>query len=84
MKTMITMVTERGQISIPSAIRKSLGVNPGERLVWEASGEHECRVRRLEEAPIRGAMAMRGYAKRFRALRPTEDWLSEIRAGEAD
>ena len=84
MKTMITTVTERGQISIPSAIRHSLGVKPGERLIWEASGEHECRVRRLQETPIKGAMAMRGFAKRFRATRPTEDWLRELREGEGD
>jgi AbrB family looped-hinge helix DNA binding protein len=81
---MITRVTQRGQISIPSAIRRSLGVSPGERLIWEASGEHECRVRCLKEAPIKGAMAMRGFAKRFRDVRTTEDWLREIREGEAD
>jgi AbrB family looped-hinge helix DNA binding protein len=81
---MITTVTERGQISIPSAIRHSLGVKPGERLIWEASGEHECRVRRLQEIPIKGAMAMRGFAKRFRATRPTEDWLRELREGEGE
>ena len=84
MKTMVTMITERGQISIPSAIRRSLGVHPGERLVWEAVGEHECRVRRLEETPIKGAVAMRGFAKRFRAVRSTQDWLNELREGERD
>ena len=81
---MITMVTQRGQISIPSAIRRSLCVSPGERLIWEATGEHECRVRRLKETPIKGAMAMRGFAKGFRDVRSTEDWLREIREGEAD
>lgn len=84
MKTMITVVTERGQISIPSAIRRSLGVTPGERLIWEATGEHECRVRRLDETPIKGAMAMRGFARRFRSVRSTADWLKELREGEAD
>jgi hypothetical protein len=29
-------------------------------------------------------MAMRGFAKSFREVRPTEDWLREIREGEAD
>jgi AbrB family looped-hinge helix DNA binding protein len=60
MKTMITMVTERGQISIPAAIRRSLGVSPEERLIRDDSGEQECRVRRLKASPIKGAMAMRG------------------------
>jgi len=82
MKTMITVVTERGQISIPAAVRRALGVSPGERLIWEPTGEHECQVRRLSRVPIRGAMAMRGYAKRFREVRRTEDWLRELREGE--
>lgn len=84
MKTMITVVTERGQVSIPSAIRRSLRVTPGERLVWEAVGEHECRVHRLEKKTIKGALAMRGYARQFRPVRPTAAWLREIRDGEAD
>jgi AbrB family looped-hinge helix DNA binding protein len=84
MKTMITMVTERGQISIPSVIRRSLGVSPGERLIWESSGEHECRVRRLVDEPIKGAMSMRGFARQFRKTRPTAEWLRELREGEAD
>ena len=61
-----------------------MGVSPGERLIWEASGEHECRVRLLEETPVKGAMAMRGFAKQFRAVRTTEDWLRELREGESD
>jgi len=84
MKTMITMVTERGQISIPAAVRRILGVSPGERLVWEPTGEHECQVRRLANAPVKGAVAMRGFAKRFREVRRTEDWLRELREGEID
>ena len=82
-KTMVTMVTKRGQISIPSDIKRRLGVEPGERLVWEPSGEHECRVHRMTEAPVKGAMAMQGFAKRFREVRRTEEWLRELREGEA-
>ncbi len=83
MKTMVTTVTERGQISIPAGVRRVLNVKPGERLVWEPSGEHECRVRRVADTPIKGAMAMRGYAKSFRDVRSTEAWLRELREGEA-
>lgn len=83
MKTMITMVTERGQISIPADIRRALGVRSGERLLWEPSGENECRVRRMPDEPIKGAMAMRGFAKRFREVRRTQDWMRELREGEA-
>ena len=84
MKTMITTVTERGQISIPSAVRRILGVSPGEQLVWEALGKHECRVRRLADPPVKGAMAMRGFARCFREVRRTEDWMRELREGEVD
>ena len=68
---------------MPSDVRRTLGVKPGERLVWEYSGEHECRVRRMTDAPVKGAMAMRGFAKRFREVRRTEDWMRELRNGEA-
>ena len=84
MKTMITTVTERGQISIPAAVRRILGVSSGERLVWTPAGEHECRVRRLTNTPVKGAMAMRGFAKSFREVRRTDDWLREMREGELD
>ena len=32
-------VTSQGQISIPAAVRKRLGVGPGSTLVWEADGD---------------------------------------------
>jgi AbrB family looped-hinge helix DNA binding protein len=83
MKTVITMVTERGQISIPADIRRALGVKAGERLLWEPAGEHECRVRRVVDEPVKSAMAMRGFAKRFRQTRRTDDWMKELREGEA-
>jgi hypothetical protein len=39
-------------------------------------------------APVRapaGAMAMLGFARRFRPLaRTTDDWMNELRAGESD
>ena len=82
MNTMVTIVTERGQISIPSAVRRALHLKPGERLSWETTGENECRVRRMNAAPVKGAMAMRGYARQFREVRRTEDWMRELREGE--
>lgn len=82
MNTMITIVTERGQISIPSAIRRALRLKPGERLAWEPAGANECRVRRMADAPVKGAMAMLGYARRFRETRRTADWMRELREGE--
>jgi AbrB family looped-hinge helix DNA binding protein len=78
----ISVVTERGQVSIPAHLRKSLGLEKGRRLLWEKASEHEIRVVVLPEVEPRGAKAMRGFARRFRATRRTQDWMKELREGE--
>ena len=81
MKTLVTCVTERGQISIPAEIRSRLNWEPGKRLLWEASGDG-CRLR----APITprqgNVRAMIGYAATFRKTRTTAEWMKELREGE--
>jgi len=78
----ISVVTERGQVSIPAYLRKELGLEKGRRLLWEKAGEHEIRLVVLPEAEPRGAMAMRGFARRFRPTRRSQDWMKELRDGE--
>ena len=79
----VTMVTERGQTSIPAHLRKELSLQKGQRLAWKKVGEREMHVLVLEDAPPQGAEAMRGFARRFRAKpRRTADWLRELREGE--
>jgi AbrB family looped-hinge helix DNA binding protein len=78
----ISVVTERGQVSIPAHLRKELGLEKGRRLLWEKSGEQEIRVVVLPDAEPRGAMAMRGFARRFRPTRSSQDWMKELREGE--
>ena len=78
----ISVVTERGQVSIPAQLRKELSLEKGQQLLWEKTGEHEIRVTVLPERKPRGAMAMLGFAKRFRQTRRTEDWMAELREGE--
>jgi AbrB family looped-hinge helix DNA binding protein len=78
----VSVVTERGQVSIPAQLRKELALAKGQRLLWEKTGEHEIRVTVLSEPEPRGAMAMLGFAKRFRPTRLTEDWMAELREGE--
>ena len=78
----ISMVTERGQVSIPARLRKELSLVQGQRLLWEKIGEHEMRVTVLPEPEPRGAVAMLGFAKRFRPTRRTEEWMAELREGE--
>jgi bifunctional DNA-binding transcriptional regulator/antitoxin component of YhaV-PrlF toxin-antitoxin module len=81
----ITRVSERGQTAIPARLRREHGVGPGTVLVWEAVGPDEWRVqisRKPTQAP--DPAAMRGFARRFRALRTTQEWLRELREGEGD
>ncbi|MGB0679756.1 MAG: hypothetical protein ACPGUV_08860 [Polyangiales bacterium] len=50
---------------------------------WEVIDHQEWRVRiEAPIAPDADPMAMLGFAKRFRATRPTEAWMQELRAGD--
>lgn len=80
----VTVVTERGQVSIPADLRRDLHLAPGRRLRWEKVTSGELRVVVLPAERPRGAMAMRGFARRFReAPRRTADWMRELRDGES-
>lgn len=76
-------MTERGQTSIPSRLRREHHVRPGTELIWEAVNENEWRVR-IDRKPKQkpDPLAMLGYARRFRAVRRTADWMRELREGE--
>lgn len=78
----ISVVTRHGQVSIPSQLRKELGLEKGRKLLWEKLGEHEMRVVVLPEVEPRGARAMLGFARRFRPTRSTRDWMNVLRDGE--
>lgn len=79
----ISVVRDCGQVSIPARLRKELSLIKGQRLLWEKSGEHEIRVTILSEPEPQGAMAMLGFAKRFRKARRPPDWMAELREGES-
>jgi len=79
----VTVVTDRGQVSIPAELRRELELLPGRRLRWEKLTSAEMRVVVLPEDKPRGAQAMRGFARRFRDQpRTTADWMRELREGE--
>ena len=83
MKTLTTTLTERGQVSVPSAIRKKMHLQPGQHLIWQAVTDSECRVVVEETArKPRGARAMLGYGKTFRETKSTAEWMKELREGE--
>jgi bifunctional DNA-binding transcriptional regulator/antitoxin component of YhaV-PrlF toxin-antitoxin module len=78
-----TTVTERGQTAIPARLRHEHHVAPGTELVWEPVSADEWRVRiERKQSHARDPLAMLGYARRFRAVRPTADWMRELREGE--
>jgi len=78
-------LTERGQISVPAALRKAMNLRPGQRLRFEPVSDHEFRVIAENEAPP-GPMAMLGYARKLRSgpARRTRDWMRELREGDKD
>jgi AbrB family looped-hinge helix DNA binding protein len=76
-------LTERGQISIPAALRKAMNLLPGQRLKFEPVSGHEFRVHTENETPP-GPRAMLGYARKLRhgPARRTSEWMQELREGE--
>lgn len=78
-----SMITERGQVSVPAELRKSMGLRAGQKLHWERISDREMRVSVRDEAPP-GPLSVLGYAKRLggRPHRRTEDWMKELREGE--
>lgn len=82
--TVITVVTDRGQVSIPAHLRKELALSKGQRLLWQKKGDRELRIVVLEPPAPSGAQAMRGFARRFRAEpRTTAEWMAALREGES-
>ena len=78
-----TVVTERGQVSVPASLRKSMGLHPGKKLHWEQVSDREIRISVHEEKPV-GPLAVLGFARRLgkNPPRTTADWMRELREGE--
>ncbi len=78
-----TIVTERGQVSVPASLRKSMGLLPGRKLHWEQVSDREIRVS-LQAESAAGPLAALGYARRIRKTPPrtTADWMRELREAE--
>ena len=76
-------LTERGQISVPAALRKSMKLQPGQRLRWQRISDREMRVS-VETPPVHGPLGVLGYAQKLRhgPARRTASWMRELRAGE--
>ena len=82
MKSRVTTLTERGQASLPAALRKEMGLRPGNRLRWQKLSSREVRLLVESGKQVAGPKAMLGFAKTFRRPRRTADWMRDLRAGE--
>jgi len=82
MAEMLTTLTERGQVSMPSAIRRQMGLRPGQQLLWKRVSDHEVRVTVQRRAP---GKSMRGFIKKLHKKKvpvTTDDWMQILREGE--
>ena len=77
--TYISRLSERGQVSVPIAIRNALGLTPSSRIAWTFDAENGTATLSLVRTPRKGgARAALGFAARFRKLCRTADWLAGI------
>jgi bifunctional DNA-binding transcriptional regulator/antitoxin component of YhaV-PrlF toxin-antitoxin module len=83
MKTEISRLTERGQVSFPAALRRQMQLKPGQRLRWEAVSANEARIFVEPDQQPDPERAL-GYGARLRGGPPsrTAEWLCELRGGE--
>jgi len=79
-----SVLTTRGQVSVPASLRKAMGLRPGQCLHWEQVSDREIRVSIPTGKPP-GPLAMLGHARRLRKTPPrrTADWMRELREGES-
>lgn len=83
MAKIVTTLTDRGQVSMPASLRKDMGLQPGQHLIWEKVSDHECRILIEGESKPLGAVAMLGFARKLRKKsRSTQAWMKELREGE--
>lgn len=77
--TYISRLSERGQVSVPIAIRNALGLTPSSRIAWTLDAEAGTATLSLVHTPRKGgAKAALGFAAKFRKTRRTADWLRGV------
>lgn len=82
----LTTLTERGQVSMPAALRKKLGIRPGQSLMWKMISDTECRVVIVRKPVDRRGHSVRGCMKRFQTGMPatTSGWMDLLREGDRE
>ena len=62
-KKSYSVVTDRGQVTIPSQIRRVLGIEPGTRLRFDAEGGKLTAVKETLEDPVARVFGAAGKVK---------------------
>ena len=59
MREYVATVTSKGQLTLPAAVRRQLGIDPGDRVTIVVEDENGARLRRVEHdvASVRGLIA---------------------------
>ena len=77
--TYISRLSERGQVSVPIAIRNALGLTPSSLIAWTLDAVTGTATLSPVRTPQKGgAQAALGFAARFRKTRRTADWLRGV------
>ena len=77
--TYISRLSERGQVSVPIAIRNALGLTPSSLIAWTLDAATGTATLSPVRTPQKGgAQAALGFASRFRKTRRTADWLRGV------
>lgn len=77
-----TIVTKRGQTSIPAPIRRALELETGESLAWEIATNGDIIVRVVRDKQRPDPEKMLGFAATFRRPQRTQEWMQLLREGE--
>lgn len=80
-----TVVTERGQVSIPAPVRHAMGLAAGQRLAWQCVAPGELRAVVIGPVPPGDPSAVLGFLRRIEPAenRTSDEIMAEIREGEA-
>lgn len=80
-----TVVTERGQVSIPAPVRHAMGLAAGQRLTWHCVAPGELRAVVIGPAPPGDPFAVLGFLGRIEPpeSRTADEIMAEIREGES-
>ena len=71
---------------MPAALRKKLGLRPGQPLLWKLISDTECRVVVVRKPVDRLGHSVRGFMKRFQKGMPetTSGWIDVLREGDRE